>query len=173
MRVRTVVREVVAVVAPAELVLVDGFARFDDATALRRLSGRGGRREPLGFGLGEVAALVTPVVWLVLDQTARKLAESAADGTARGVRRLLRKALRRTEEPPALPPLTAGQLAEVRARVLETASHRGLPAESAAAIADAVVARLVLDSPPPTPASAPTPESRDDPAGGGHAPVES
>src|SRR5437879_4790292 len=65
-RVRDVVREVVAEIAPTELALVDGLAQFDDATAVRRLRPRGGRREPLGFGLGEILALVTPVVWLAL-----------------------------------------------------------------------------------------------------------
>ncbi|MDJ1135415.1 hypothetical protein [Streptomyces iconiensis] len=159
-RVRAVVRDVVAVVAPAELVLVDGLALFDDATAVRRLSGRGGRREPLGFGLGEMAALVTPVVWLVLDQTVRKFAESAVDGSLRGARGLLRKALRRADEPLVIPPLTAGQLAEVRTRVLESASHRGLPVECAEAVADAVVARLAFTS------AGAAPERREDPADG-------
>ncbi|MFF2780584.1 hypothetical protein ACFVU3_37505 [Streptomyces sp. NPDC058052] len=151
LRVRSVVREVVAEVAPAELVLVDGLAQFDDATAVRRLGGSGGRREPLGFGLGELAALVTPVVWLVLDQTARKLAESAVDSSLSGTRSWLRRMRRRTEEPLAIPPLTTEQLAEVRTRVVETASRRGLSAEEAEAVADAVVARLAIaatESPP-------------------------
>jgi hypothetical protein len=159
LRVRSVVREVVAKVAPAELVLVDGLAQFDDAMAVRRLGGSGGRREPLGFGLGELAALVTPVVWLVLDQTARKLAESAVDTSISGTRGWWRRMRHRTEEPLAIPPLTAEQLAEVRTRVVETASRRGLSAEEAEAVADAVVARLALaatDTPP---------ERREDPAG--------
>ncbi|MFE1451679.1 hypothetical protein [Streptomyces olivaceoviridis] len=157
-RVRTVVRDVVEAVAPAELVLVDGLALLDDTTAVRRLSGRSGRREPLGFGLGEMAALVTPVVWLVLDQTARKFAESAVDSSLKGARELLRRALRRNDEPLTLPSLTAGQLAEVRTRVLESASHRGLTVEVAEAVADAVVARLATTS-----ADA---DRREDPAGG-------
>ncbi|MGW0513628.1 hypothetical protein ACWD1W_31050 [Streptomyces olivaceoviridis] len=41
-------------------------AGFDDATVVRRLGGRSRRSDTLGFGLGEVAALVTPVVWLAL-----------------------------------------------------------------------------------------------------------
>lgn len=165
-RVREVVREVVAEIAPPELVLVDGLAQFDDATAVRRLRPQGGRREPLGFGLGEMAALVTPVVWLVLDQTARKCAESAVDGTVRGTRAWLRKALNRTAEPLVIPPLTPGQLAEVRARVLESASHRGLTVECAEAVANAVVARLALA------VADPAPERPADPADG-DAPDES
>ncbi|MFJ9523224.1 hypothetical protein ACIRPK_33905 [Kitasatospora sp. NPDC101801] len=147
------VREVVADIAPAELVLVDGLAQFDDATAVRRLRPRGGRREPLGFGLGELATLVTPVVWLVLDQTARKFAESAVDGTLSGTRTLLRRVLRRSAGPLAIPALTPGQLAEVRARVLESASQRGLSSDCAEAVADAVVARLAVAAADPSPES--------------------
>ncbi|MBQ1116484.1 hypothetical protein KBY56_27405 [Streptomyces sp. C3-3] len=156
---RSVVREVVAAVAPAELVLVDGLAQFDDATAVRRLGGNGGRREPLGFGLGELAALAAPVVWLVLDQTARKIAESAVDSSLSGTRSWLRRMRHRTEEPLAIPPLTAEQLAEVRTRVVETASQRGLSAAEAETVADAVVARLALT------ATESPPQRREDPAG--------
>ncbi|KJK59211.1 hypothetical protein UK12_05595 [Saccharothrix sp. ST-888] len=148
---RDVVRDVVAEIAPTELVLVDGLARFDDATAVRRLRPQGGRREPLGFGLGEIVTLVTPVVWLALDETAKKLAETASDAAVKGGRAMLRKVLRRPTAPVVVPPLTPAQLAEVRERVLETASHRGLEAARAEAIADAVVARLALAAADPDP----------------------
>ncbi|MFD5121196.1 hypothetical protein [Streptomyces sp. NPDC058385] len=65
---RDVVRDVVVQVAPDEIVLVEGLLLLDDASAVRRLSGRG-RQEPLGFGLAEAAALVTPVVRLVVNLT--------------------------------------------------------------------------------------------------------
>jgi hypothetical protein len=82
-RVRDVVRDVVAKVAPEELPVVDGLAEFDDATIVRRLNGSGRRREPLGFGLAELVVLVTPVAWLVVNQVAERVAGSAVDG-ARG-----------------------------------------------------------------------------------------
>ncbi|WP_232246673.1 hypothetical protein [Kitasatospora mediocidica] len=157
------VRDVVAETAPTELVLVDGLTRFDDATAVRRLRPQGGRREPLGFGLGEIVTLVTPVVWLALDETAKKLAESAVDAGVKGGRAVFRRVLRRPAAPAVIPPLTPGQLAEVRARVLETASHRGVAAERAEAIADAVVARLALAAPGP----GADPEGPSGPAGDG------
>lgn len=142
--VRDVVREVVTETAPEELLLMNDLARFDDAAVVRRLRRRGGRREPLGFGLSEIAALVTPVVWLVLDQMAKKAAGTAVDGMATGAKAVLHAVFRRKSAPVAIPPLTPGQLAEVRKRVLETAAHRGLEQERATAIADAVVARLAL-----------------------------
>ncbi len=145
---RDVVRDVVAEVAVEELPLVAGLAGFDYASAVRRLGGRSRRREPLGFGLGEVAALVTPVVWLALDQAAQKIAGAAVDGAAKGTKGALRKVFRsRAEAVTAVPPLTREQLVEVRQLVLETATQRGLGEQRASAIADAVVARLALAAP--------------------------
>lgn len=143
--VRDVVHDVVARVAREELPVVEGLARFGEATVVRRLGHRGGRRrEPLGFGAGEVAALVTGVVWLALDETVRQLGERVADGVLRGTGGLLRRVLRRHAEPAMVPPLTPEQLSEVRQRVLEVAARRGLERERAETVADAVVARLAL-----------------------------
>ncbi|MFJ9407747.1 hypothetical protein [Streptomyces sp. NPDC101393] len=146
-RVRHLVRGVVADLAPDELPLVDGLFHLDDAAAVRRLTGRRQRREPLGFGMGEIAVLVTPVVWLALDQAGRRLADAALGRTAKGATAVLRRMLRRDQAPVTVPPLTREQLVEVRRLVLETAAQRGLPAGRAAEVADAVVARLSLAEP--------------------------
>ncbi|MFG3406927.1 hypothetical protein [Streptomyces sp. NPDC048142] len=144
-RVRDLVRDVVTEVAPEELPLIAGLAGFDDARAVRRLGGRDRRREPLGFGLGEVAALVTPVVWLAVDQAAQRIVGTWVDnGIARtggALRRLFR---RPAPEPVTIPPLTREQLLIVRESVLTMAAQRGLESERATVIADAVVTRLVL-----------------------------
>ncbi|MDG9681223.1 hypothetical protein QC334_00480 [Streptomyces sp. DH18] len=144
-RLRDLVRDVVTQVAPEELPLVAGLAGFDDATAVRRLRGRDRRREPLGFGLGEVAALVTPVVWLALDQAVQRIlgtwVDQAITGTGTTLRRLFRRPV---SEPVTIPPLTPEQLALVRESVLTMAARRGLEPERATVIADAVVTRLVL-----------------------------
>ncbi|MET7790064.1 hypothetical protein ABZS93_26195 [Streptomyces sp900116325] len=137
----------VAEVAPAELPLVAGLDGFDDATAVRRLGSRGRRGETLGFGLGEVAALVTPVVWLTLDQVAQRIVGNAVDSGASRARSALRKLFRRPAEPVSLPPLTREQLADVRKSVLEVAAERGLEQQQASSISDAVVARLALAGP--------------------------
>ncbi|MER5758870.1 hypothetical protein [Streptomyces sp. NPDC002082] len=142
--VRDLVRSVVADLAPEELPIVDGLRQFDDAAVRRRLRGRRARREPLGFGIGEIAVLVTPVVWLVLDGVAQRLAAAAADRTAQGVTGTLSRLLGRRTPAVEVPPLTREQLAEVRALVMAAAGQRGLPPERAEAIADAVVARLAL-----------------------------
>ncbi|MFF8596662.1 hypothetical protein ACF061_35630 [Streptomyces sp. NPDC015220] len=143
-RVRDVVREVVGDVASDELPLVDGLFRFDDVTVVRRLSGRSRRREPLGFGWGEVAVLVTPVVWLTVDQTAKRVSDVIAEGTVRRTMDALRGVLRRRPAPVTVPPLTREQMWQVREQVLQAADERGLSERRAREIADAVVARLVL-----------------------------
>ncbi|SDM65747.1 hypothetical protein SAMN04489726_2754 [Allokutzneria albata] len=140
------VRDVVAEVAPEELPVVDGLAGFDDGTVVRRLRRGGNRREPLGFGLGEIAVMVAPVVWIVVDQIAQKVAGTAVDGAAKGMRALLRKVFRKGPARVVVPPLTPEQLAEGWRKVYEAALHRGMSEERARAVADAVVARLTLDA---------------------------
>ncbi|MFD8614304.1 hypothetical protein [Streptomyces sp. NPDC059631] len=143
--VRDLVRSVVADLAPDELPLVEGLCRFDDATVVRRLSRTGERHKPLGFGLGEVAALVTSVVWLVLDGVAQRTAEATATRISGGVTAMMRLLVLRRRSAPAVraPPLTQEQLTAVRALVLAASEQRGLEPAQAEAIADAVVARLV------------------------------
>lgn len=151
--VRDVVQEVVTEVAPVELPVLEGLFQSDDATVVRRLGRRRERREPLGFGLGEVAVLVTPVVWLALDQAARQFGSAAGDSAATSLRAVTRRVLRRggsrqgrrtRTTSPTVPPLTREQLTTVYQCVQDQAARRGLDTERAAVIADAVVARLAL-----------------------------
>ncbi|MFF4191002.1 hypothetical protein [Nonomuraea sp. NPDC001831] len=148
-RVRDVVRDVVAATAPEELLLVDGLAGLDDGLVIRRLGRRGTRREPLGFGLGEIAALVTPVVWLVIDEAARRAGTAAVDGAAARTKTVLRKVFRRPAAAVFVPDLSRDELAQVHRRVLETAVEHGLDDSRARLIADAVVGRLALAAPEP------------------------
>ncbi|MFB8115472.1 hypothetical protein ACFC51_06195 [Streptomyces sp. NPDC055962] len=154
---RDLVRSVVRAVAPDELPLVEGLCRFDDATVTRRLSRKDARREPLGFGIGEVAALVTPIVWLVLDGMAQQIATSATNTLTERVTGRMRRLTRRSAPPAVVTELTREQMARVRAQVLAAARQRGFPAERGEELADAVVARLVLSDESDTPAP-PTPD---------------
>jgi hypothetical protein len=139
--VRDIVRDVIAETAPHELPVVDGLRQFDDDTAVRRLRRARSSDDPLGFGLGEVVASLTPIVWLALDEVGRRMVGAGVDST---VKRAKRRLFRRPSEPVRVPPLTPEQLADVRRRVLESAARDGLDAEQAVRLADAVVARLAL-----------------------------
>ena len=143
--VRDVVHDIVAEVAPDELVLFAALENTDDEAVVRRLT-RGRRsREPLGFGLAEAAALVLPVVWIALDEVVRT---AVAAGSARASRRWWTRARsrlrRRPTSPQVLPTLSREQLTAVRDRVNELAAQAGIAEKDAAILADLVVARLVL-----------------------------
>lgn len=143
-KVRDAVREVVAERAAHELPLVDSLRRFDDDHVIRTLTRQRRRREPLGFGYAEVAALVTPVVWLVLDQAARRGVDMATDRLMTRGRTGLRRLLRRAPAAPdrVLIELEPDELALVRTHILERATERGIDRQEAEALADSVVARL-------------------------------
>lgn len=141
--VRDVVRVIVNELAPHELILLDGLLLVDDDSALRRLAS-GQDRDPLGFGLGEAAALVTPVVWMALDEAARQIVSAGVASAGRRSRLWLRRIGRRPTAPRVLPPLEPGQLEAVRLRVVQLAVESGLERGAAEALAERVVARLVL-----------------------------
>ncbi|GAB3234448.1 hypothetical protein GCM10027447_31560 [Glycomyces halotolerans] len=142
--VRSIVRDVVAATAPEELPILEELERYDDETALRRLQRRS-RREPLGFGLGEVIALVTPVVWLVLQKFAEKLAEEAAEEAADRGRAWWRKLFKRGRRI-TLPQPTAEEIALARAAVVEAFADSGRGDDEVQAIAGVVEAALTTRS---------------------------
>jgi hypothetical protein len=139
---------VVAETAPEELPLLDALSRYDDDKALRLMTRRVRRRDPLGFGLDEVVVLTSPVVWVVVSEAAKRTANSAIDGASTVTRFGLRKMFGRKWSASTVPALTREQIAEVRQRVFEEAVHNGLDRQRAEAVADAVVRRLLLDKRP-------------------------
>lgn len=137
-----VIRDVVAQVAPAELHIVDSLLAEHGADITSRYpTKRGKRQQPLGFGLGDMVVLVTPVVWVVVEHIAGRLADSATDGVVNRVRHLFR---RRMPKPHAVRlPLTPEQLAEVRQKALEAGARQNLTPEQSEHIANAIIARLI------------------------------
>ncbi|MFC0506691.1 hypothetical protein [Micromonospora costi] len=144
--VRDAVRDVVADVAPDELVLVDALRSFDDDTALRRLARARGSRDLLGFGLGEVTILVTSLVWVALDEVVRSAVGAGMARAGTGMRTWLRARLGRPAPPRSMPALTGDQLRAVRDRVCELAVAADLTPDAAALLADRVVARLATST---------------------------
>ncbi|MEE1751196.1 hypothetical protein [Streptomyces sp. SP18CS02] len=142
-----VVRDVVGQHAPQERHLVEDLAGLDYGLVIRRMrqASSGGRADPLGFGLDDIATMLTPLLVLVVDEACRA---AVADGTGRMLNRAmtalgrLRPSARRTAAPPEVPRLDRQQLASVRRRVREEAVRRGLA--DADGLADSVVARLAL-----------------------------
>lgn len=150
--VRAAVRDVTAQLAPDELPLLEGLRALDDGEVARRFA-RGEKREALAFGFGELAEMTSPVVWIALDEAARRFGEKSADGVTRGARAALRRVLRRRPQPVLVPPLSRAQLGQVREMVLRLSKERGVDGKRAEAIADAVTARLALAPQQPDPAA--------------------
>jgi hypothetical protein len=151
---RDVVRDVIAQVAHEELPLVDRLCRLDDERVVRLLTKRRRGRDLLGFGVDEVVALASPVVWVVVNEAAKRFANSAITGGAEATKGGLRKLFRRTKAASVVPPLTREQIGEVWRQTMDSALRNGMDEERARRIADCVAGRLVL-GPQPGPARPP------------------
>ncbi|MGI5505344.1 hypothetical protein [Lentzea sp. CA-135723] len=144
-------RRVVREIAPEELPSFDVVAApylENPRQAERRL--RQAYDDPIGFGLGDVVAMATPVIALVSGSVITAVSDSIGtavrDGAAGAARKVWRKLRGKPDEPLALPPtpLTTAQLAEVRQIALDRALALGVKQPKADALADAVIAALVL-----------------------------
>ncbi|MEV0415991.1 hypothetical protein AB0I68_35850 [Streptomyces sp. NPDC050448] len=140
-----VVRDVLREFAPQELPLLAGLEQFDDAEIGRRFATGTKGDDPLGFGVGEVVVLVTPIIWGAVQKVTDRLAESASDGLQTRVRALFRRR-RVGTEPAPLPHFGPAELLEVQSRVVEMASKAGMERARAEQLAASVVGRIQLGS---------------------------
>jgi hypothetical protein len=146
--IRDIVRAVIDSQAGRELPYFTRLARTGDSWVLWRLRRRRGRDEPLGFGLGAVATMITPVVWIALNESVREFGSAAGDGMFAGVRALLRRLLRRKPRLATVPPLTDEQRERVRDAVRRELLSRKFKEQRAADIANAVFRELSVTPPP-------------------------
>jgi hypothetical protein len=144
-RISAVVRAVVERAAPEELPMVDGLSEATDEAVVARLSRGPARDERLGFGLEDVAVLVSPVLYIVLDQAVRKIVDDSIDGTRRALPRWVRWAARRRKAVPTVPALSAQHIAEIRDQVTALAVERGVPGDKIERVREAVVEVLSSD----------------------------
>ncbi|MDO0929856.1 hypothetical protein QQY24_32615 [Streptomyces sp. TG1A-8] len=128
--------------APEEQDTAADLLNRDPDEITRMLSSRSGDSE-LGFGLGEVAVLVTPLVWMVLQQFAQELAGvtvRAATGRLSTAWRRLRG--RPPESVSALPRLDEAQREELRGIVRQRAQEAGLAEDTAGQLALSVIRHI-------------------------------
>jgi hypothetical protein len=144
-----IVTAVVMELAPEELPMVVSLCGLDDETARKRLTRRPRRDEPLGFGVEVAAALLTPVLWIAVDEAVRRVVETAEQKARTKMARLRLRPFGRRQEPVpiSVPVLTREQLETVQQAVLAAAQQARLSNERGERIADAVVRRLALAQP--------------------------
>ncbi len=140
--IRDIVRSVLVSQADGELPYFTRRARIGDSWVLWRLRHRRGRDEPLGFGLSEMETLITPVVWITLNEAAREFGTAASGGMFAGVRSLFRRLLRRKPRLATVPPLTEEQREQIRDAVRQELLNRKFGKQRAADIANAVFHEL-------------------------------
>jgi hypothetical protein len=140
--VREVVHAVVTSEASHELPYLARFAPFDDSWALRRLRRGRSRDEPLGFGIDGITALVTPVIWITVNEVAREFGTTAGDGMFTALSALLRRLLRRKPKAATIPPLTQPQQDKVAEMVQAELLKAKLSPHKAEAIANAIFREL-------------------------------
>lgn len=143
-----IVRDVVQEVAPEELPVLVALERLPPDRIGRALARADRRDDPLGFGMGEIAAVATPVLWAALQQVIDHMATAAADGTAARIRSLIRTLFgRKKRSARAIPHFGPAERDEVRDRVLEQAKKLGMKPERAELLALRVVDRLKSSGP--------------------------
>lgn len=133
------VRAVVERAAPEEMPMVEGLGGMADEVVVARLVRGVPRDERLGFGLDDVAVLVSPVLYIVLDQAVRNIVDDSLDGARRRLPGWWQRLTRRRTPTPPVPELSAQQVAEIRDHVAALALERGVPEEKVERVREAVV----------------------------------
>jgi hypothetical protein len=142
-------REILTVVAPQELALFGPTRRhYVQEGALPAVSAKG-KDEMLGFGLGGAEMLLTPVVFAVLIELAKKIGSGVLDATGdalkEGAAGASERALGRLMGRPAASgatPLSDGQIAAIRQQVVDHARALNVQDAQARLLADAVIGGL-------------------------------
>lgn len=133
---------VIEKLAPEELSLVGALRGLDDRTTLKLLTKRFHRGESLGSAAQAAGTRLTPVVWIAVDESVRRVV-GAKPGPIR--RRLFTR--RRDPVPVSRPTLTREQLEMIARCVRDAAQEANLSREHAVRIADGVVRRLAAMQP--------------------------
>jgi hypothetical protein len=145
-----VARELVSDMAPQELPLFRANSEAYFKNPEQALAGQPAKDDMLGFGAGEATVFLTPVVLAVATEVVKFVTEEVkksaqAEGSALvgdAVKAMFKKLRPPEKEKKTPPPLTAEQLAQVRAIALKKARQLKLSEDRARILADSVVGSL-------------------------------
>jgi len=139
--VKSIGHDLVSALAPEELPLYPALAGQFDGTGGGR--DRASGDQLLGFGVGEAAILLTPVILEFVRAFWDALAAQASDATVHGIVRYLRGRGGKGT-PGKTSALTTGQLERVRAIAAQQASRLKIADDKAGLLADAIVGVLAI-----------------------------
>lgn len=149
----TVARDLVTQLAPQELPLFRSASQQFRQHPERLLAGPQANDDPVGFGVGEAAALLTPAALAAMSSVISYLIEEISkvviDKSATLLLDRVRQLLQKPEAAPQhhaqqLPLLTPAQLAQVREIARKQALVSRLSPARANALADAIVGKLAI-----------------------------
>ena len=143
-----VAREVITQIAPEELPLFRSTSTAYFQNPEHVVKEEQNQDELLGFGGGEVVVLLTPYVLQIMTEVVKFVAgevqKSLAVESASLISEIVKKLFKRVRpEENDLVPLTAAQLAQVRAVAYEKACQLKLPDGQANLLADAIKGTLL------------------------------
>ncbi len=147
-------RDLVAIAAPHELPLFRAVSEAYLNDPERALKAQRGKDEMLGFGMGEAAVLLSPIILAVVTDVLRYVTEHVlqtvkSEGAALAsgaVKNMFKKFRGEEKKEGKVSPLTAEQIAQVRRLSFERARQLDLPEAQAGLLADAVAGSLALAS---------------------------
>jgi hypothetical protein len=153
----TLARQAVAEAAPEELPMfsVTAAAYFDNPERALAASKSPGKDEMLGFGLEAAAPVITTVALWIAQEVLRlvntQLQENVKAESAGAIRAFIQRLLQRFRRSDRAAPrtvrigdLSQEQLARIREQALRRARDQKVPEGKAVAIADGIIAALVL-----------------------------
>ncbi|MDX3108855.1 hypothetical protein ACIBO5_23945 [Nonomuraea angiospora] len=116
----------------------------DDLRILQRLRRQKDRDGPLGFGVGDLVGVLAPLLWIALDEGVR----TAAGNATRSMSDRLGRIFRRKQQSTIFPDLTPAQRGVLAGYIAERVHEAGLSEAEATAVAERVIGRLGMETPP-------------------------
>jgi hypothetical protein len=135
--------DVIVQMAPDELPLFNAVREAYFKHPEKITKGRGDKEEILGFGIGEVLPLVSPIALAVVSAAVGCIADTIKQSSSEALKRAFKKfRYAQDDTKHVLPVLTREQMAEVHRVAVAKARQLKLSEAQAKRLADAVVSQL-------------------------------
>ena len=148
-RVADVARTLIEEIAPQEMPLFQATSAAYFKNPRRARGGQSGRDEMLGFGAGEGATFLTPIILITATKViefamgpAQEVPKTGLSGLMSGF--MKKRQTQAATQPP--PPLTPERVARARELAVETLRQHNFPEDKIDSVADTLIAKLPMAS---------------------------